>query len=371
MAERRFLSCESDFFVGRRGRLRRYLVCPLQGLFPVAVRTGPTGLAVVFRTGGAHLGITGTLALATSEDGGRSFSDPVEILPRWQDNRNPAFGRTRRGTLVLGFWRAGLQRYRDDPLEGPVWTTENPPGQGEVAAFFTTRSEDGGRTWSEPRPHLSELLFMSSGYGRVLELPDGTLLMSIYGAPREPREGVRHLSVLLRSRDDGRTWGDESLVAVGYNETATCLLPDGRLLAAARATDGHVALLESRDLGRSFGPPRPVTRSGEHPADLCVLESGRLLLTFGRRIRPYGCGALISEDGGASFDREREVLLAGDGIRSVDVGYPSTVQRADGGIVTALYYASGSVGGELLGSWGEISLQALHYREEDLFGPPS
>jgi hypothetical protein len=85
-----------------------------------------------------------------------------------------------------------------------------------------------------------------------------------------------------------------------------------------------------------------VTRDGEHPADLTVLQSGCVLLTFGRRIRPMGCGALWSEDGGHTWRADREILLAGDGVESADLGYPSTVQLADGHIVTVLYYASGS-----------------------------
>ena len=71
MEEAGFLCGESDYFVGRRGRLKRYLVCAMQGYFPVVVRTGPQSLAAVFRTGAPHVGIKGTLAIAASEDGGK------------------------------------------------------------------------------------------------------------------------------------------------------------------------------------------------------------------------------------------------------------------------------------------------------------
>ena len=61
------------------------------------------------------------------------------------------------------------------------------------------------------------------------------------------------------------------------------------------------------------------------------------------------------------------MLLAGDGIEGGDLGYPSTVQLADGTIVTALYFASGSeMTGNFMNDWGRVSCQAIHYREDDI-----
>lgn len=79
-----------------------------------------------------------------------------------------------------------------------------------------------------------------------------------------------------------------------------------------------------------------------------------------------GCGALISEDGGKTWNMDREILLAGDGIHNIDLGYPSTVQIDDGTILTALYYASGSQMSGFIHGWGDVSCQVIHYREEDI-----
>lgn len=364
MSTGKFLRGESDCFIGRRGRLARYLICSTQGFFPVLVRTGARSLAVIYRTGGTHVSASATLAVATSRDGGRCWSDPVEITPRWQDNRNPAFGISPAGDLIAAYWKACLDCYVDTD-NGPQW--RNQPVTGARPALFVRRSADGGRRWSREWAYQSELLALPSPFGRIIAAPDGTLLMGIYGTPRRKRRGCRDISILLRSRDDGRTWGDESLVATGHNEIAYAFLPDGRLLAAARSESGHVATLFSDDGGRRWSRPVQVTRDGEHPADLTVLASGTVQLTFGRRIRPMGCGVLFSRDGGRTWDRDHEVLLAGDGVRNGDLGYPSTVQLADGTIVTALYYASGSETGADWGGWGDISCQAIHYRESDLW----
>ncbi|MHB0856738.1 MAG: sialidase family protein [Anaerolineae bacterium] len=362
------LTGESDALVGKRTRLKRYLVCAMEGYFPVAVRTGPTSLVAVVRCGAPHLGILGTIAATSSQDGGKSWSDPAAVQPRGLDCRNPSLGVNARGELVLAFWKAGLHSYVDEP-GGPRYSGAPDPRWDSVTALYTCASSDGGCTWSEAVGYRADLLSQASPYGRMLTLPDGGMLMGVYGHPRGvPGASLR--SILLRSTDGGLTWGDESLVAEGYNETAYLLLPDGSLLAAARSENGHVATLRSADLGRTWSRPEQITRDGEQPGDLTLLASGRVLLAFGRRIRPLGCGALLSDDSGHTWDTDHEVLLAGDGGGDArdgrDVGYTSTVQLADGQIVTLLYYASGSEMSEHWGGWGRVSCQAIHYREDDI-----
>ena len=363
MSTQKFLKSLSDCFVGKRRKLDRYLICSMQGYFPVLTQTGPHSLAVIFRTGGTHVSPAATLAVAASADGGESWSDPVEIAPRWDDCRNPAFGANAAGELFAAYWKASLDCY-EDTANGPLWNGDRT--NGEAASMFITRSADGGRSWGKPAPYRSELLALASPYGRIIAAPDGVLLMGVYGTPRQPKEGVRDITILLRSRDGGKTWGDETLVASGYNETAYVFLSDGTLLAAARSESGHVATLSSADGGRTWSNPTQVTRDGEHPADLTRLTSGKVLMTFGRRIRPMGCGALISRNNGQTWDTDHEILLAGDGVRNGDLGYPSTVQLANGRIVTALYFASGSEPGADWGGWGDISCQAIHYQDSDI-----
>ncbi|MHB1295188.1 MAG: sialidase family protein [Anaerolineae bacterium] len=368
MAHAPALMGESDAFVGRRTRLTRYLVCAMEGYFPVVVRTGPASLAAAMRCGAPHLGILGTLGITSSEDGGKSWSDLAPVQPRGLDCRNPALGTNARGELVLAFWKAGLHSYVDAP-GGPRYSGAEDPRWENVTALYTCISPDGGRTWSEPVGYRAGLLSHASPYGRMLTLPDGGMLMGVYGHPRGV-SGADHRSTLLRSTDGGHTWGDESLVADGHNETAFALLPDGALLAAARSESGHIATLRSADLGRTWSAPEQITRDGEHPADLTLLAGGRVMLSFGRRIRPLGCGALFSEDGGRTWDTDHEVLLAGDGAGDArdgrDVGYPSSVQLADGQIVTLMYFASGSEMSEHWGGWGRVSCQAIRYREGDI-----
>ncbi|MFP4385443.1 MAG: sialidase family protein [Spirochaetia bacterium] len=361
----RFLATESDIFIGKRRRLKRYMVCPLDGYFPVAAKLGPQSIGAVFRSGATHIGVTGTLAFSRSDDGGKSWSDPSEVLPRWEDNRNPAFGVTGEGTLILAYWKAGAQSYHNSDT-GPVWGSDKRKKRDIKNAFFIIRSTDGGKTWSEPEPFTTEITVPGSPYGRIITGPDGTCYMSMYGFNKDDPELKENVCSLLRSTDGGKTWGDETITAAGnHNETSYTFTPDGAMAAAVRSKTGHVAITRSVDAGRSWSELTQITRDGEHPADLTVLRSSRLLMTFGRRIRPMGCGALFSDDNGQTWDTEREVLLAGDGGHVHDVGYPSTIQLDDGTIVTLLYYANGSEF-TIDGPYTRISCEAIHYREEDI-----
>jgi hypothetical protein len=58
-------------------------------------------------------------------------------------------------------------------------------------------------------------------------------------------------------------------------------------------------------------------------------------LTYGYRDPPFGMRARLSEDGGVTWGPER-VLRDDAGCH--DLGYPRTVQRPDGTIVTVYYF---------------------------------
>src|SRR5438552_4134060 len=178
--------------------VERSLVVTGQGYFPVALRLQDGRIAVVLRGGAPHVGIEGRLDIVFSTDEGKTWSRPTTVVDSPVDDRNPAFGQAKDGTLVVGFWRTA--RYDDkggynENLDKPINT-------------WVTRSQDGGKTWSEPGQIDVSDIGWGSPYGKVLTLPDGRMLMNIYGGPvRRPGEkGVRNEdnSYLYRSTDPGR-----------------------------------------------------------------------------------------------------------------------------------------------------------------------
>lgn len=96
-------------------------------------------------------------------------------------------------------------------------------------------------------------------------------------------------------------------------------------------------LFRSDDDGETWHGPQRVTARNEINGHLARLKDGRLLLSYGNRVKnQYGVLARLSSDEGKTWS---EPLRLADTL-ATDCGYPSSVQRPDGSLITA-YYASG------------------------------
>jgi hypothetical protein len=72
-----------------------------------------------------------------------------------------------------------------------------------------------------------------------------------------------------------------------------------------------------------------------NPPALIRLRDGRVCLAYGVRKPPFRMEARLSSDGGHSWSRP--FVLHSDGA-SRDLGYPRSVQRPDGKVVTVFYF---------------------------------
>ena len=322
------------------------------GYFPVLDKTRSGELLAVVRGGAPHIGMEGRLDLVRSKDGGRTWSPPAVIVDSPRDDRNPAFGVSSKGTPVLLY--AVADAYKDGKFVV------------ETAKYdvFSTRSTDGGATWETPRKVDVSPYEWASPFGKIISLPDGTLLAPVYSgyypmAGEKPPERQGEFAGLMRSHDDGQTWGGISLITRHFNETALVRLADGTLLAALRSAEGGLtAVTRSTDEGRTWSPLQEVTLKSQHPADLILLQSGAVLMVYGCRIEPMGARARLSRDGGRTWGPE--AILWDDAI-NFDCGYPSSVQLADGTIVS-VYYTVGSSRNPEVG----VHAAAVRYRETAL-----
>jgi hypothetical protein len=330
------------------------VVIARSGYFPKMVIRADGELLCTFKTGSPHAGKTGRASLARSSDGGRSWSQPVTVLdfPDADDSLD-AVGELPDGTLIFA---AVSYTWKGEKLT-------NDADKDFRAGTYVLFSKDDGRHWSTPAKVNTEPYTWAYPYGRIVRLDDGTLLLSCFGGyipkgpedsraeleqmlkngqkPLKPESERGNFCFLVRSRDGGKTWGDPSLIARYHNEVTLIALKNGGLMAVIRSDEGgHLSSTFSTDRGRSWSAPQQITGNAEHPGDLLRLADGRILLSYGERNRPYGIQAIWSTDEGRTWPQKNKLVLAHDGDHP-DLGYPISVQRKDGKIVTAYYVVNG------------------------------
>lgn len=310
-----------------------------QGFFPVLCSMQNGEIGAILRGGAMHIGRGGRLDFVKSADNGLTWSEPVVVIDTGLDDRNPAIGQAPDGTLVVAAFR--YDKYK--PSGEYDSSSTNP---SDVLLVY---SSDNGATWSAPKRFPMRNFAWLSPYGKILTPDDGTMVLHCYGntvaLPGDAdvvEDEKRNASYLFRSQDGGKTWGEPTLIAIDYNETSILPLDEKHWLAALRShlKGQFTAVSHSYDGGRTWTEPQRVTRASEHPPDLLRLSDGRVLMAFGERNKPCGVHALVSSDGGETWDRKNELVLV-DHATSTDCGYPSSVLLPDGRVLTA-YYAVGS-----------------------------
>jgi hypothetical protein len=194
------------------------------------------------------------------------------------------------------FGRKGIYARTDYIVEGKhemtAFMTAAKDGDGEGWPF-ACRTTDGGKTWE----------FISW----IGEQPD-------YGYAIMP-------STLRTSETDLVTW----IRCKGRNE----------------AGEKHWWIYPylSTDNAKTWTlQPQYFTNNAGNPPHMIRLKDGRLIVTYGHRLPPYGVRARISKDDGKTWGDE---LIVRDDGGEWDLGYVRTCQRADGKLVSAYYFNDG------------------------------
>jgi len=321
------------------------VICKQPGRYigwPTVTRLSDDELLTVFSGDrDAHVCPFGKTQMIRSRDNGRTWSKTITINNSPLDDRSAGIIETAKGTLLLS-WHTSVAFFKHIK---PEWRRHadklNQDARKRFCGSWVRRSSDGGKTWEDPIKILTH-----APHGPI-QLRDGRLLyMGGNHKKIRPEDSGYGAS---ESRDDGRTWQVLGSVPYSqellekkrrmYSEPHVVETASGKLVAMFRTKftkreDRRLYQSQSLDGGKTWSMPVNTGLQG-YPPHLIRLKNDWLLVSYGRRLPPYGLRACISRDEGKTWDKANEILLCG--APNGDLGYPTSVQLADGSIYTVFY----------------------------------
>jgi len=321
--------------------------------WPTLTRRANGELLVVCSGGReSHVCPFGRVDLQRSQDDGETWTFPRTVYDGPIDDRDAGVLETAKGSLLITTFTslAYVDYVMKKQFAKPVgskgaWSQEqrdlwlsvhNRISKEERKAElgqWMIRSTDGGITWSER-------------YSSIVNSPHGPIQLSnghqLY-AGKKLWTGNKENGVCI-SKDDGQTWSWLAAIPTrkgddhkNYHELHAVEAPSGKLIVQIRNHNkpnaGETLQCESTDGGRTWTTPHSIGVWGL-PSFLTRLRDGRFLMSYGHRRKPYGNQARVSKDEGKTWSEP--MIISGDGAGG-DLGYPSTVELADGSLVTVWY----------------------------------
>ena len=278
-----------------------------------------------------------------SDDEARSWSQPRVI--HWGDERPEP--------LCLGGQRLVLIP-RDDP-------------------GFISVSEDGGETWGEkiPFPTLADGTNRQT-FRHGTALVEDQTITGIFFAEGQRHDGWSGYSLLRRSRDGGRAWGEEAWLPPEWqtSEGAVTRARDGSLVIALRTAQApglpsycdhfrRITTARSTDDGRTWSDHQVHFRYGKVHSELLTLKNGDILLTYAARMGEldgclyHGIEAVLSHDDGRTWDWDNRFILFRWAMHQ-STHSPVSIELTDGKILTLFGYHYDA-------KWGDGTLGADGY----------
>ena len=251
---------------------------------PDIVRFASGRMMLVYSDSDQHWaqGVTRITTLE-STDGGKTWGNPKVIA-----EADVSKGQERWITPRITLLKSGKLIIICDHDDYRHAHEDQPPG---IWIWF---SDDEGRTWSEPRlagvPGLEP--------GRIIELTDGTLLMS---SQMNFRDNFKIGEFVMRSKDGGLTWDNMSIIAKdrvhNFCEGQLTILSSGVLACVMRENNhnGYPSYVSfSYDQGYTWNRPQPLPFSGDRPF-IGQMADGRVLVTYRNQSGNAGTNAWLGD----------------------------------------------------------------------------
>ena len=293
-----------------------------------------------------HVCPFGKAVISYSFDGGNTYTLPAPVIDTPLDDRDAGicpFGKS--GVIFTSFNNsADMQR---------EYNTENVYVQSYIDTI-TAEDEEKYLGATLRISHDCGITFgplyrspITSPHGPV-ELKDGTVLWAgtrfdnIFGG----------IEIHRLDTESGKTefvgkitTSDKNIV---LNEPHMLELPDGKLICQIRGENAElfnggdetmftVFQSVSADGGKTWTEPEMLLDlTGGAPPHLIQLSSGAIVSTYSRRKQPYGIMAMVSLDGGETWEKDLRLY---ENTESDDLGYPSTIELDDSTLLTVFYAA--------------------------------
>ena len=300
-----------------------------------------------------HVDPFGKNVMYISRNQGKTWTPPIVVNDTYLDDRDAGLVYMGNGKLLISWFTRNAEEYNSEKhrkmmeaatLAGRTTmagameaSTQLPPEVKNIGSYVRV-SEDYGVTWGD-----TYALPVTAPHGPTL-CRDGSLIY-LGSEHRAVGDRIGKAKIkLFRSRDEGKTWQEVSTVkepawlqpSERFCEPHVLELSNGTLLGAVRVegrTPFSIATGISTDGGETWSEFLCTDVSGA-PPHLLEHSSGAIICTFGRREPPYGEYAIISHDKGLTWTEE---YVIDDNTDSRDLGYGSTVELADGSLLSVYY----------------------------------
>lgn len=292
-----------------------------------------------------HVDPWGRTTLQFSYDNGKTWSELRVINDSPIDDRDAGIISLGGKNLLVSWFTSDTRVFIDSLPEEVKKTTDTWTDElvDNFLGAYVMLSEDGGWSWGLPIK-----VPISTPHGPIL-LKNGDIFflgkeMHRTFSSKDPGEISAY-----KSSDGGNTWtklGDvpstPEMPSRYFCEPHVVELPSGKLVGAIRlelreqvgdAFNFSMLMTESVDGGETWSEGKALGFHGS-PPHLLHHSSGKLILTYGYRLEPYGQRVAVSCDEGATW--EHNWILRDDGPTS-DLGYPSTVELPDGSLYSIYY----------------------------------
>ncbi len=250
--------------------------------FPDMIRLADGRLLVGYRDSISHIAQDGRILVVESSDDGRTWSAPRVAVDTSIDDRDPKLTQLRDGTILMNFFRTDWTGY---PSQNPATLVGTFVARSTDGGRSWSEPVQVGTAMSGPSDVIVGAYYAghAATHGPIVELSNGDLLVPLYGRLPEGGNGpatvVRSTDGGLTWPKSGEAFIGHT-TGLDYQEPNLSVLRDGTLLSIIRTSRNIAYVSWSDDNGHTWSTPvdSGLPASSHHQLRL---RNGAILFTYG------------------------------------------------------------------------------------------